>query len=106
MNGLLNSSKVFFKKNSATILTCLGGVGVIATSIMAVKATPKALKIIEKAEEEKGEELTKTEIVKAAGVVYIPTVLTGVSTIACIFGANVLNIDIYPKSIITFGVIH
>lgn len=91
MNRLLNSSKVFFKKNSATILTCIGGVGVIATSIMAVKATPKALKLIEKAEEEKGEKLTKVEVVKTAGIVYIPAAVTGVSTLACIFGANVLN---------------
>lgn len=79
------------KRNGATILTCVGGVGVVATSIMAVKATPKALLIIEEAKKEKGEELTKLEVVRAAGPVYIPAVLMGAGTLACIFGANMLN---------------
>lgn len=58
---------------------------------MAVKATPKALRLIEEAEKEKGENLTKVEMVKTAGMVYIPTIITGVGTLACIFGANVLS---------------
>ena len=91
MGNLLNNSVRFFKKNSATILTCVGGVGVIATSVMAVKATPKAIKTIEKEEEKKGDKLTKTEVIKTAGKHYIPTVMTGAATIVCIFGANVLN---------------
>lgn len=81
----------FFKNNSSTILTCVGAVGAIATAVLAVTATPKALKVIEKAEEEKGEKLTKLETVKIAAPAYIPAALTGVSTIACIFGANALN---------------
>lgn len=91
MNSLLNKSQVFLKRNSATILTCVGAVGVVATSVTAVKATPKAIMLLEKAKEEKGEELTKIEKVKIAGPVYIPSVVLGVSTLACIFGANVLN---------------
>jgi hypothetical protein len=58
---------------------------------MAVKATPKAIRLCEQAEEAKGEKLTKFETIKTAGPVYIPTILTGSATIACIFGANVLN---------------
>lgn len=54
---------------------------------MAVRATPKAVKMLEEAESEKGEYLTKLEIIRAAGPIYIPSVLLGVSTIACIFGA-------------------
>lgn len=91
MNNLLHASKVFLKKNASTILTCVGGAGVVGTAIMAVKATPKALERIEAAEEIKGEKLTKTEAVRVAGPVYIPTVVTGAATVACIFGANVLN---------------
>lgn len=91
MKKLLNRSSAFLKQNSPTILTCIGGVGVIATSIMAVKATPKALQCIEQAKEEKGEDLTKLETVKAAGPVYIPAALTGIGTLACIFGANALS---------------
>lgn len=89
--NLLNSSKLFLRRNLPTILTFLGAAGVVATSIAAVKATPKAMALLEKTKEEKGEELTKLEMVKVAGPAYIPAVAIGASTIACIFGANALN---------------
>lgn len=89
--NLLNSSKLFLRRNSPTILTFLGAAGVVATSIAAAKATPKAMALLEKTKEEKGEELTKLEIVKVAGPAYIPAIAIGASTIACIFGANALN---------------
>ena len=91
MNGLLQVSKRFLDKNASTILTCLGGVGVVATAVITAKAAQKALSLIEKAEKEKGEELTKIEKVKVATPVYIPAVITGAATVACIFGANSLN---------------
>lgn len=84
-------SSLYLKRHSSTILTCVGAVGVIATSVIAVKATPKAIKLLERAEEEKGEELTKTEVILTAAPAYIPATVVGASTIACIFGANVLN---------------
>lgn len=89
--NLLNSSKLFLRRNSPTILTFLGAAGVVATSIAAAKATPKAMALLEKTKEEKGKELTKLEMVKVAGPAYIPAVAIGASTIACIFGANALN---------------
>lgn len=88
---MLRYSKVFLKKNASTILTCAGGVGVVATAVLAVKATPKALERIETAKEEKGEPLSKWETVQVAGPAYIPAIITGASTVACIFGANILN---------------
>lgn len=83
--------QLFLKRNSSIILTCVGAVGVVATSVMAVKATQKALTLLEKAKEEKGEDLTKLEKVKIAGPAYIPSVVTGAATITCVFGAHVLN---------------
>lgn len=83
--------KDFLRRNSATILTCVGAVGVVATSISAVKATPKASALLEKARKEKGEELTKLEKVINSFPAYIPTIITGTATIACIFGANIIN---------------
>ena len=91
MNNLVHRVKLFCRQNVSTILTCVGGAGVVATSVMAVRATPKALRLLDEAEKEKGEELTKLESVRIAGPVYIPAVLVGASTIACIFGANMLN---------------
>lgn len=87
----LQSSINFMKRNTSTILTCVGGAGVIATSVLAVKATPKALTLLENAKAEKGEDLRKLEKVKVAGPAYIPAVIIGASTIACIFGANIMN---------------
>ena len=91
MRQLLHKTEVFLKRNSSTILTCVGAVGVVATAVLTAKATQKAVRIMDAAEEEKGEALTTTEAIKAAGTVYIPAVVVGASTIACIFGANALN---------------
>lgn len=91
MGNLLQRSKLILRRNAPTILSSIGGVGVVATAVLAVKATPKALQCIEQAEEEKGDKLTKAETVIAAGPVYIPSILVGAGTIACIFGANMLN---------------
>lgn len=91
MNNLFNTSKIFLKRNASTILTCLGGAGVVVTTVLAVKATPTAIKAVERAEEIKGDKLTKLETVRIAGPAYIPTIMTGVTTLACIFGSNVLN---------------
>ena len=91
MRNALSNSQLFMKRNAPTILTSIGGVGVVSTAVMAAKATPKAMLILEQAEAEKGEQLTKLEKVKVAGPVYIPTALMGAATIVCIFGANTLN---------------
>lgn len=81
----------FMKRNSATILTCIGAAGVAATAVLSATQTPKALRLIEEAKKEKGEELTKAEVVKAAAPAYIPAVVVGGATVACILGSNVLN---------------
>lgn len=91
MSNLLTVSKRFVKKNSSTILTVLGAAGVVGTAVMAVKATPKAMELIELAEEEKGGELTKWEKVQIAGPSYIPTIMFGAATVGCIFGAQFLS---------------
>lgn len=91
MNNLLGRSRLFLNRNASTILTCLGGVGVIATSVMTAVATPKAMKLVKMAEEEKKDKLTKTEVVLSAAPAYVPSIVTGAATIVCIFGANLLN---------------
>ena len=91
MNKLVHRASLYVRRNAPTILTCVGGIGVVATSVMAVKATPKALQLLEEAKAEKGDDLTKLEVVAVAGPAYIPAMVTGAATIACIFGANVLN---------------
>lgn len=84
-------NRQFWHRNASTVLTCLGGVGVVTTAIFAAKATPKAMKLIEEAKEEKGEDLSKWEKVKVAGPSYIPAALIGMTTLGCIVASNVLN---------------
>lgn len=81
----------FLRGRAPTILTVVAALGVISTAVLTAKAVPKAEKRKAKAEEEKGEELTKLETAVAVAPAYIPTVLAGASTIVCLFGANVLN---------------
>lgn len=81
----------YLKKNAPTILSGLGVVGVIGTAALAVKATPKAMYILEEKEKEKGDKLTKFEFVMTAAPVYIPAILMGASTITCVLSANYLN---------------
>lgn len=91
LTKILYRSGGYIKKNSSTILTCLGGVGLIATAVATGFGSIKASKMVIDAREEKGEELTKLETVCAAAPAYIPPIVLGVSTLVCIFGANALN---------------
>lgn len=91
MGNLLGRSKLFFNRNASTILTCIGGAGVVLTAVLAAKATPKAIELLEQAEEEKEDKLTTTEVIINAAPAYVPTIIAGAATITCIFGANILN---------------
>lgn len=81
--------------NSATILTGLGTVGVITTAVMSAKAVPKAQMLLEQKEtfklNEYGEPLTRFERMLAVIPAYVPTLLMGAGTVACILGANHIN---------------
>lgn len=65
--------KIKFNRNHVAIgLTCLGSIGVIATTVLAVKATPKALDLIDKAKKESDDELSKWDVVKTAYKPFVP----------------------------------
>ncbi len=77
---------------SPTILTCLGAAGVIGTAVSAVRATPKALRLIKaKKDDLKTDELTTAELIRTTGQCYIPSVLIGIGTITCIIGIGALE---------------
>ena len=78
-------------KHSPEILTGIGIASMLTTVVLAVKATPKALEKIDKAKEEKGEELSKVEVVKAAWKPYVPAAVTGVVGVGCLIGSNSIN---------------
>lgn len=80
------------KKHSPEILTGIGIAGMITTTVMAVRATPKALILIDdKKEELEADELAPKEIIQAAWVCYIPAAVTGTVSIACLIGASSVN---------------
>lgn len=80
-----------FTKVLPTILSAVGVIGVVGTAIAAVRATPKAVKILDERRVQKGEDLTVKEKFKATWKCYLPAVGIGVGTAACILGANALN---------------
>ena len=79
-------------KYSPGILTGIGITGMIGATFMAVKATPKALYLIEaKKEESEVEELTPVETIKTCWKCYIPATLTTVVSAACLIGASTVS---------------
>lgn len=85
-------------QNSPSILTGLSVAGFITTVVLAVKATPKALEILD---EEMGSRihgqetitpLTTKEVIELTWKCYIPTVIMGSVSIACIISANSINL--------------
>ena len=82
----------FASKRSPEILTGIGIAGMITTTILAVRATPKALELIEEQKEEESvDELSSLEVVKVAWKPYIPAMVTCIVSTACLIGASSVN---------------
>lgn len=103
--AIINKAKIGLKKHSPEILTGAGIAGLVTTTVMAVKATPKALVLIHDAQEikydsivkdseniEEDSSLTIFEVVKATWKCYIPATITGITSIACLIGASSINV--------------
>ena len=104
----MNKILKVIKKNSPTILSILACAGVVSTTVLAIKAVPKARHrqwaALEKKEKEydtvyfdnepvkfNTTQLTKKEAILASIPAYIPTAVSAAATMACILGANTLN---------------
>lgn len=109
LSDVATSIQKAMKKHSPELLTGIGIAGMITTTVMAVRATPKALDLLEKEKErqnqellqdsnEKGDEecaqitkLKSLDIVKTTWICYIPAVVTGCVSILCLTGASSVN---------------
>ena len=91
VSKLCKDAKTIVSKRSPEILTGLGIAGMVTTTVLAVRATPKALKLIEDAQYEKRESLTVSEKIKVAWKPYIPAAITGITSITCVIGASSVN---------------
>ena len=79
-------------KHSPEILTGVGIAGMITTTVLAVQATPKALRLIEeKKKEDHVDKLTPLDTVKVAWKPYIPAAATCVLSTTCLIGASSVN---------------
>ena len=91
ISKIVKNVKRSIVKHSPEILTGMGIAGMIATTVISVKATPKALKMLEDEKEKREKELSKTDVVKTAWKCYIPAAITGTASILCIIGASSVN---------------
>lgn len=88
---------------SPTILAVLGSAGVVATSILSGKAAVKAdkkIRVLKRTVSKNNghvnyrkpdEKITPAEYIQGLWKIYVPPVVAGASTIACIMGSNALN---------------
>ena len=79
------------KRNYSIVLSFLSIIGVGVTAVFTARAAPKAKEKMQALKDEKGETLAKIDIVKEVGPVYIPAIIAGVSTSACILGSSILS---------------
>lgn len=91
-------------KHSPEILIGMGITGMVTTTVLAVKATPKALELIEQEKRKRigsatieearewseagGVSISPVDYVKLCWKPYIPAAVTGVFSIACVVGAS------------------
>ena len=95
ITNFIKSTQVALSKHSPEILTGLGIAGMITTTVLAVKATPKARRESEEFEECilcNHEKIKPMDAVKITWKHYIPAAVTGTVSIACLIGASSVNV--------------
>lgn len=106
------SVKASITRHSPEILTGIGIAGMITTTVLAVKATPKALSLIEKKKEELNDEQINTSLNKGSDLrncneitklgfrdtvattwkCYVPAAVTATMSVACLIGASSVHV--------------
>ena len=110
LSRIVKSVQVGLQKHSPEILTGVGIAGMITAAVLAVRATPKALilmdeekrrinaELLAEAKKKKQEncvrvdKLKPIELIRTTWVCYIPAAVTGALSVACLIGANSVNI--------------
>ena len=85
----IKTARGFIIKNSPQILTAIGISGMIGSTILAVKATPKALELIKKRKKElKVDDLDWKEVILTSWKPYLPAGTLCITSAICILGAT------------------
>lgn len=92
LTSLLRTAKRQAVKNAPHILMGLGTGCSVTAVIFAAKATPDATQAVREAEYEKGDALTKVEVVKAGAKYYIPAALMEALALASFWCAHGIDI--------------
>ena len=106
LKGIATIITIFAKDHTPELLIGLGIAGGVTSTVLAVKATPKAIKKIESAIEDVNEQLLHDavergqsvyspidklkplDVVKVCWKEFLPTAITGVASIVCIVGGT------------------
>ena len=92
LTAATKSIKGVLERHAPEILTGIGVAGMVTTTILAVKATPKAYLLVnDRKVELEVEKLSATELVKTTWKCYIPAAVTCGASIACLVGASSVN---------------
>ena len=80
--------RLTLSRHAPEILIGMGITGMVTTTVLAVKATPKALQLMDMRKEElETDTLTPAETIKTTWKCYIPAAITGATSIACLIGS-------------------
>lgn len=93
LSKMIRTVRTGVRKRSPEILTGIGIAGMISTTIMAVRATPKALKLLEEKRKAGNDqnEIGKLDAVKTTWKCYAPSFVTGAASVVCLIGAQSIN---------------
>lgn len=85
---VLNAIRIFAKDNDTAILTGIAIAGVVSTGIFAGRSAIKAEKVLEEIEKE---DITKKEKLKTVAPIFMPPIICGMVTIACIYASHSID---------------
>ena len=92
LTAAAKSIKGVLERHAPEILTGIGVAGMVTSTVLAVKATPKAYLLVnDRKNELEVEKLPVTELVKTTWKCYIPAAVTCGASIACLVGASSVN---------------
>lgn len=92
----IRNAKLSLSKHSPEILIGIGVASMLTSTVLAVKATPKAMRLIEQKKEElEMDKLPPVETVKVAWKCYIPAAISGTAALACFIGSHSVHAKRY-----------
>lgn len=90
-NKYIHAVGVGVRKRAPALLLGAGIAGTLTATVLAVRATPKALRLLEEKRAEVEDDLQPLEVVKTAGPCYIPAAVTAGLGVACLIESHKIH---------------